>query len=131
VVAQIVCTWWLWERLGSSALSIGFSVAAVVQLAVLMVLVVRRARALAVGRLLQSLAVLSSAGFFAALAAQLAKTGYGLLVPIETFWSVVAQIVVASAGLSLIIAFLRGSLFIFLPVVIFLSTSKLCTVSET
>lgn len=27
VVAQIVCTWWLWERLGSSALSIGFSVA--------------------------------------------------------------------------------------------------------
>lgn len=96
VVAQVASTWWLWRGIGPGALSIGFSVASVVQVAVLTVFVVRRTRFFAVNRLLQSLAIMSSAGFFAAFAAQMAKTVYGQLVPITTFWSVLAQIFLAS-----------------------------------
>jgi putative peptidoglycan lipid II flippase len=96
LAVQAGVTWWLMPIVGSSALPIGFSVAALVQVAVLFVLVYRQAHSFPTARLLHSLATLSSAGFFAAAAAQLVKTVYGNWWPLESFWGVASQVLLAA-----------------------------------
>lgn len=80
---------------GIAGLALAYSVAATVQVTILLLVVRRQLKGLDERRLFLSLAILSSAGIFAALGAQMAKTFYGNIIPLNTFFAVAGQIIVS------------------------------------
>ena len=90
-IINIVCAWFWSQRFGVAGIAMAFSLSSIVQLILLWVFATRKLRGLDEQRVLQSLITISVSALLGGLMIQAVKTFYGRFIPLDTFFAVLGQ----------------------------------------